>query len=69
MFIGTKGKPKTRAPEERHVVTDNSNPQHVAPLELRKTLGTALSINISSPRDWCFQLIFSRGQQKEIRNV
>jgi hypothetical protein len=53
MFIETKDKPKTRAPEERHVLTDNSNPEYAAPLELRKTLGTPLSVNISSHRDWC----------------
>ena len=39
MFIDTEGNPKTKAPEERNVVRDDSNQQHAAPPELRKLYG------------------------------
>ena len=46
MFIGAEANPKTRAPEERKVVTVDSHQQHSAPPELRKPCGP-LTINIS----------------------
>jgi hypothetical protein len=51
MFIDTEGSPKTRAPEERNVVSDDSNQQHAAPPELQKTSRSMLAINIASLRD------------------
>jgi hypothetical protein len=39
MFIDTERYPKTRVPEERNVVSEDSPQQHCAPLDLQNYYG------------------------------